>query len=83
VHDNALNRTCQQRSLLPLSHTQADSGTGNTGCQHDRVGLYWTAPPPSANGPPATDTRNGGESITAMTLARFPNINADGTWNYR
>jgi hypothetical protein len=39
-----------------------DSGTGNLGCTHDRVGLYFRH--------------------EAMVLARFPNIEPDGVWNY-
>jgi len=42
--------------------TVNDSGTGNLGCTHDRVGLYFRK--------------------EAMTLARYPNIEADGTWKY-
>ena len=39
-----------------------DSGTGNLGCTHDRVGLYFRR--------------------EAMVLARYPNIEPDGVWNY-
>eukprot|EP01052_Picozoa_sp_SAG31_P035745 SAG31_NODE_4355_length_3319_cov_1.559938_5_plen_308_part_00 len=42
--------------------TMNDSGTGNLGCTHDRVGLYFQNEP--------------------MTLARYPNVDADGTWQY-
>ena len=39
-----------------------DSGTGNLGCKHDRVALYFDSKP--------------------MVLARFPNVEADGSWNF-
>lgn len=39
-----------------------DSGTGNLGCTHDHVALYFQR--------------------QAMVLARFPNVEPSGVWNY-